>query len=121
MTALVLIGAGLLGGLGAISRFLVDAAIAGRVGRTFPFGTLVVNLSGSFVLGVLVGAALNGDSLRLVGTGFIGAYTTFSTWTLESERLAEEGEGTLGLLNFGVSLILGVGIAWLGREIGSLL
>ena len=114
------LGVGLLGGIGAVSRFLVDSAVSARVGR-FPFGTLVVNLSGAFLLGVLVGAALSPDAQRLAGTGALGAYTTFSTWALESERLAEDGRSRLAALNFVVSLVLGVGLVWLGRELGGLL
>jgi CrcB protein len=121
MSAVVLLGVGLLGGVGAVGRFLLDAAVARRVGRAFPFGTLAVNLSGALVLGLLTGAALSGDGYRLWGIGLIGAYTTFSTWTLESHRLAEEGEGRLGGLNFAVSLVLGVLVAWLGRELGAAL
>ncbi|MDX6727218.1 MAG: fluoride exporter [Baekduia sp.] len=121
MSAVVLVGVGLLGGVGAVGRFLLDATVARRVGRAFPFGTLAVNLSGTLVLGVLTGAALSGDAYRLWGIGLVGAYTTFSTWALESHRLAEEGEGRLGALNVAVSLVLGVLVAWLGRELGAAL
>ena len=120
MSLTLVLGVGLLGGIGAVGRFLVDGAVSARVGR-FPFGTLVVNLSGAFLLGVLVGAALSSDALRLAGTGLIGAYTTFSTWALESQRLGEDGDLRLGALNFLVSLVLGVGVAWLGRELGGVL
>jgi CrcB protein len=121
MSAAVLLGVGVLGGMGAVGRFLLDAAVARHVGRAFPFGTLAVNLSGALALGVLTGAALGGDAYRLWGVGLIGAYTTFSTWALESHRLAEEGEGRLGALNFAASLVLGVLLAWLGRELGAAL
>lgn len=121
MSAAMLLGVGLLGGVGAVARFLLDGGVARRLGRAFPYGTLAVNLSGAFLLGVLVGAALSADALRLVGTGLIGAYTTFSTWALESHRLGEDGELRLGALNFAVSLLLGVALAWLGRELGAAL
>ena len=78
-----------------------------------------MNLSGAFVLGVLVGAALSGDAYRILGTGLLGAYTTFSTWAFESHRLGEDGEVGLGALNFAASLALGIGAAWLGRELGA--
>jgi CrcB protein len=110
---------GVLGGAGAVLRFLVDGAVSGRLRRDLPYGTLAVNLSGSLVLGVLVGAALTGDAYRIVGTGLIGGYTTFSTWALESHRLGEDGRLRLGALNFAASLVLGVGAAWLGRSIGA--
>ncbi|MFL5842612.1 MAG: fluoride efflux transporter CrcB [Thermoleophilaceae bacterium] len=121
MSVLVLAGVGLVGGLGAIARFVVDGAFAGRLGREFPYGTAVVNLTGTFLLGVLVGAALTGDAYRIVATGLIGAYTTFSTWAFESHRLAEDGELPLAVLNFAVSLVLGVACLWLGRKLGAAL
>lgn len=121
MTPGVLLLLGVLGGAGAVGRFLLDGAVARRAGGAFPFGTLAVNLSGAFVLGVVVGAALGGDAYRLLGVGLIGGYTTFSTWALESHRLAEDGDGRLGAANFAVSLVLGVAVAWLGRELGAAL
>ncbi|MEN3281646.1 MAG: fluoride exporter [Solirubrobacteraceae bacterium] len=120
MTLAVVAGIGLLGGLGAIGRFLLDGAVSSRVGA-FPFGTLAVNLTGSFALGALYGAAVGGDALRLAGVGFLGAYTTFSTWALEAHRLGEDGRTRLGVANLAVSLVLGLGCAWLGRELGAAL
>jgi CrcB protein len=114
----VVLGVGILGGAGAIARFLLDGTISAALGRAFPYGTLAVNLLGSFVLGVLVGAALSGDAYRIAGTGLIGAFTTFSTWALESHRLGEDGQLGLGILNFAVSLVLGIGAAWAGRCLG---
>jgi CrcB protein len=114
----VVLGVGILGGAGAIARFLLDGTISAALGRAFPYGTLAVNLLGSFVLGVLVGAALSGDAFRIAGTGLIGAFTTFSTWALESHRLGEDGELGLGILNFAVSLVLGIAAAWAGRRLG---
>ncbi len=121
MSAAVLIGVGVLGGVGAVARFLLDGAIAARAGRAFPWGTLAVNLTGAFALGVLVGAAVDDDPYRLAATGLIGAFTTFSTWAFESHRLGEDGQLRLGALNFAVSLALGVAVVWLGRELGSVL
>ena len=91
MSLAVLAGVGLLGGVGALARLLLDRAVSLRVGGRLPWGTLAVNLTGALALGVLVGAAVSGDALRLAGTGLLGAYTTFSTWMLESHREAEEG------------------------------
>ena len=121
MSAGVVLGIGLLGGAGALGRFLLDAAVSARAGGRFPWGTLAVNLSGAFALGVLVGAAVGGDALRLAGTGLLGAFTTFSTWMFESHRLAEVGEGRLGAANLVGSLVLGVAAVWLGRRIGAAL
>jgi CrcB protein len=111
----------LLGGAGAVGRLVLDAAVSERTGDAFPWGTLAVNLSGAFALGLLVGAAVSGDALRLAGTGFLGAYTTFSTWMLETHRLAEDGRGRAAVANVAVSLAAGVLLAWLGRELGSAL
>ena len=118
MSAAVLVGVGVVGGVGAIGRFLLDGAVAERAGRDFPYGTLVVNIVGAFALGVLVGAALDQDAYRVAGTGLIGAFTTFSTWALESHRLGEDGQLRLGIVNFTVSLVLGVLAAWAGRHLG---
>ncbi len=119
MTLVVVLGIGLVGGAGAIARLLLDGPVSGWLGRGFPYGTLAVNLTGTFVLGALVGAALDQDVYRVLGTGLIGAFTTFSTWALESHRLGEDGQLRLGLLNFAASLILGVVSAWAGRRLGA--
>ncbi|HTX32348.1 MAG TPA: fluoride efflux transporter CrcB [Solirubrobacteraceae bacterium] len=121
MTPLIVLAIGLVGGLGAVARFSLDGAVAGRAGREFPFGTLAVNLLGAFVLGVLVGAAVGGNTYRVLGTGLIGAFTTFSTWAFESHRLGEDGEFGLGALNFALSLALGIAVAWAGRQLGGAL
>jgi CrcB protein len=73
------------------------------------------------LLGVLVGAALSGDAYRLAATGLVGAFTTFSTWALESHRLGEDGQLRAAILNFAVSLLLGVTAAWAGRHLGAAL
>jgi CrcB protein len=103
------------GGVGAMARFLVDAAVSARVGRALALGTLAVNLTGAFALGMLGGAGVGGDALRLAGTGFVGAYTTFSTWMFESHRMAEEGELRAAAVNVAGPLALGLGAAALGR------
>ncbi|HEY7966412.1 MAG TPA: fluoride efflux transporter CrcB [Solirubrobacteraceae bacterium] len=121
MSAALAIGVGLIGGVGALARFLLDGAVAKRIGRTFPFGTFAVNLSGSFLLGILAAISLAGDASELLATGLIGAFTTFSTWTFESHRLAEDGRLRLGALNFALSLLLGVLAAWAGRGLGGAL
>jgi fluoride exporter len=108
-----------LGGLAAITRFLVDGLISDRARGDFPLGTLAVNASGAFLLGLLAGFALEGDTLVLAGTATLGSYTTFSTWMLETHRLAEDGELTLGVLNASFSLAVGVGAAALGRLLGA--
>lgn len=110
---------GLLGGCGALARFLLDGAVSERAAGRFPSGTLVVNLSGSVLLGLLAGAALHGDALLLAGTATLGAYTTFSTWMFESHRLAEDGQWPVLAANVLGSLALGLAGVALGRLIGS--
>jgi fluoride exporter len=119
VTLLVLLAVGVVGGLGAIARFLLDGAVGARLGRDLPFGTLAVNVSGAFALGILAGVALTGDAYRIAGTGFLGAFTTFSTWMFESHRLGEDGRLRDGALNIAVSLALGLAAAWLGRHVGT--
>jgi fluoride exporter len=108
----------IVGGIGAIGRFLLDSAIAGRVGRDFPYGTFAINISGSLVLGLLTGLALEGNLLVIAGTAAIGSYTTFSTWMLETHRLAEDRALPRALVNIGASLLAGFGAAILGHAIG---
>lgn len=121
MSVPVLLAVGGVGGIGAILRVLLDGAVSARVGREFPYGTLLVNLTGAFILGLLVGVALDQDAYRIAGTGLIGAFTTFSTWILESHRLGEDGQLRLGIVNFAVSLILGIAAAWAARHLGAAL
>jgi CrcB protein len=78
-----------------------------------------VNVIGAFILGVLVGAAVEDDAYRLAGTGLLGSFTTFSTWMLETHRLGEDGEAGVGLANLLVSLLLGIAAVWIGRELGA--
>ena len=118
MSAGVWVGIGLLGGVGAVARFLLDGAVGSLSGSSFPFGTLAVNLIGSLALGVLAGAVLNEDTLSLVAIGALGSFTTFSTWVFEAQRLAEDGEMRLAAANLLASLALGVALAWIGLEIG---
>lgn len=114
-------GVAALGGLSAIARFMVDVLVGSRAGRSFPYGTLVVNATASFALGVVAGLALSGEALLLVGTATIGSYSTFSTWMLETHRLAEDGETAAAVVNVVVSLAVGVGAVALGRVIGTAL
>jgi fluoride exporter len=121
MSLATVLGIGVLGGIGAMLRFLLDGAVSERLGRAFPYGTFAVNVSGALLLGLVVGAAVDGGDSHLLGTGLLGAFTTFSTWALESHRLGEDGRLGLGAANFAVSLAVGLLAAWLGREIGGAL
>jgi CrcB protein len=118
VSAAAWVGVALLGGAGAVLRFLVDAGVASATGRTFPFGTLLVNVSGSLVLGALVGATVEGDAYALAGAATIGSYTTFSTWMYETQRLVEDDSLPGAALNLFLSLGLGLGAAALGRLVG---
>jgi CrcB protein len=101
MSPLAWIGVGVFGAAGAYARFAVAAAVTARRPGDFPWGTFVVNLTGGFALGVLTGAGITGAALFVLGTGFMGGYTTFSTWMVETQRLGEDAE--LGLA--GASLL----------------
>jgi CrcB protein len=115
------VGVALLGGVGALARFGLDTVVSTRTGAEFPWGTLAVNASGAFVLGFVAGLVLHGEALVLVATGLIGSYTTFSTWMLETQRLAEDGEGRAALANLVVSVMLGLIAVALGRALGQAL
>jgi CrcB protein len=118
MTVALWVGVALLGGAGAVARFVVDGAVAGRFDGDLPVGTLAVNVSGAFLLGLLAGLALTGDALLLVGTATLGSYTTFSTWMLETQRLVEDGAGRTAAVNIVLSLGAGVAAVLLGRALG---
>jgi CrcB protein len=117
-TALIWAGVAFVGGIGSVLRFVVDRVVARRVAQAFPFGTLAVNISGATLLGFLGGLALSKDAALLAGTGFVGAYTTFSTWMLETQRLGEERQTWTALANIVVSVALGVAAAVLGQWVG---
>ena len=121
MSAWVWVAVAAVGGLGALGRFTLDTAIGQRAGRDFPFGTFAINLSGAFVLGLLTGLAVQGELLVIAGTATIGSYTTFSTWMLESHRLAEDMEHLRAAANVVLSLLIGFGAALLGHAIGAAL
>ena len=121
MTLLAWIGVGASGALGAYARYLVGSTISARRPSPFPVGTFVVNLSGSFALGLLTGLAVEGDALLVLGTGLLGAYTTFSTWIVEAERLGEEGRLPAMWLYLLGSMLAGLAATGLGWLIGEAL
>ena len=121
MSLAVLLGIGLLGGVGATARHLLDEFVSEHAPGVFPLGILVVNVLGAFVIGVVTGAAVHGDASRLLATGLLGGFTTFSTWMLDSGRLRENGHGPALWLNLGASLVLGLLAVWLGRHVGGVL
>ncbi len=101
---LVLIG----GAFGAMLRYLLDAKVKKRFGKAFPWGTLTVNVLGAGLLGALHGAGTDTAVEALLGTGFCGALTTFSTFELDTVHLAQSGEHTKAVTNVLVSLLLGI-------------
>lgn len=122
METLLLIGAG--GFLGANVRFLVSGWVAQQLGARLPYGTLLVNFTGSLLLAVFIGWAANHIALDsrlrlLVATGFFGGYTTFSSYALESISLLQDGDWMGGLSYvLGTNLICLLG-AMIGLAIGS--
>lgn len=113
------IGVALLGGCGALARFGLTLLVADRLHPHLPLGTLAVNLSGSFLLGLLAGASVEGDARLLLGVGALGAYTTFSTWMLETQRIAEAGRRRLAVTNVLLSVAFGLAAVALGHALGA--
>lgn len=111
------------GALGAGSRYVVDTLVQRVWMRTFPLGILLVNVTGSFLLGLLTGAALALDDslVTIVGVGFLGAYTTFSTVSVETMLFAEPGRWRLALGNVVGTLLAAVAAAGAGLLLGMLL
>jgi CrcB protein len=100
--------------VGAPLRFLVDRTVQARHDSLFPWGTFLVNVAGSLILGFLVGAAAHGVLMALVGTGLCGALTTYSTFGFETVRLIEEGAVFYALFNVAASVVAGLGAAFIG-------
>ena len=119
----VVLWAGVLGigGLGAVARFMVDRAVSRRTKGSFPYGTLAVNISGAVLLGFLSGLVLSHEVAMLAGTAFLGAYTTFSTWMLETQRLTDERQIWPAAANIVVSVVLGLAAAAAGQWAAGLL
>ncbi|MFD0867984.1 fluoride efflux transporter CrcB [Paenibacillus residui] len=107
---------------GAVSRYVLSTWATRRFPSSIPLGTLFVNLSGSFLLGVITGMGLSGTwAGMLFGTGFLGAYTTFSTFKVENVKLILAGRRKSLLVYLGLSYGAGLGLAWTGFILGALL
>jgi CrcB protein len=111
------------GAAGAVTRYVVDGFVADRATGAFPWGTLVINLSGSMLLGLLFALAVERGVLPAavrapLMIGFLGAYTTFSTLMLESWRLWEDGATAMALANAFGSVALGLVAVFVGLVIG---
>ncbi|MET9720956.1 fluoride efflux transporter CrcB [Streptomyces rochei] len=111
--------------VGAPLRYLTDRAVQARHGTVFPWGTFTVNVAGCLVLGTLAGAATHGAASAsvqlLVGTGLCGALTTYSTFSYETLRLAENGARLLAAANVLAGVVAGLGAAFLGTALADAL
>jgi CrcB protein len=120
----LMVGVG--GCLGSLLRFWLGSYIGGKMGTRFPYGTFIVNISGSFLIG-LVFAFLTARSQwspywrYLIAIGFIGGYTTFSSFEFETLRAIQDGQFTIGLLNIVLSVVVGFVMVWLGAIVGKVL
>jgi len=119
MTALTFLLAAACGGLGAATRYLVDLGIARLTGTRFPWGVMVINVTGSLALGFVVGM-LPGAAF-VVGAGFLGGYTTFSTAMIDTVALWRDGERRASVLNAVGMLLASVAAAAAGLALGSAL
>jgi CrcB protein len=118
------VGLAVAGAVGAPCRYLLDRAVSERLGGVFPWGTFLINVTGSFVLGVIIGLslyhALPTTPKVILGTGFCGAYTTFSTWSYETVRLLEEGDVLDAARNAVAGLVVSGAAAGLGLALAAL-
>ena len=124
MTVLLVVAVGLAGGVGAVARLVLDGLLRARVRVAFPLGTTVINVTGSFLLGLVTGLALaNGlpaEWRAVLGTGFLGGYTTFSTASFETVRLAQQRRYRAAAFNGVGMLLLALAAAGLGLWLGQL-
>jgi fluoride exporter len=113
--AMVAIG----GAMGALARFVLRTYVGERMGARFPYGTFIINVSGSFLIGLIMTVLTERTHLSpnwryFVPIGFIGAYTTFSTFEYETLRALQDGQFVGGTLNVLLSVIVGFLMVWLG-------
>lgn len=124
MTPLIFIALALAGGIGTAARMLLDGIIKSRVSSGIPWGTITINVSGSLVLGLLTGLASSAivpeSWQQIIGTGFLGGYTTFSTASFETVRLIQERRWALSLFSGLGALVIATAAAGLGLWIGGL-
>ncbi len=118
-----IIGVAIAGAAGALPRYGLGGLIGNRFPSGFPWDTLIINVSGSFALGFLFivlteRLAVSAEVRSSITIGFIGAYTTFSTFSLETFRLIEDGAVGLAAVNVAVALALGLMAVWLGVAFG---
>jgi len=121
MTPVVFAAVAVAGGIGAASRYLLDVAVRRRTGERFPWGILVVNLTGALALGILSPLPADEAWRWIIGTGLLGGYTTFSAVAVTTALLAEEGRSRAAVSYAVVSFVGSVIAAALGLTIGSML
>ena len=101
MSVVLVLLIGVAGGLGAVTRFMIDGVVRSRIGTAFPWATVIINILGSGLLGLLIGAGTTGrvpvEAGLIAGVGFLGGFTTFSTASVETVRLIQSGRRGLGL------------------------
>lgn len=119
MSAAVWSAAVALGALGALARSLVDLAVRGAVGSGFPAGILLANLTGAFAAGIIVGVTDSPDVALVLAGGFLGGYTTFSTWMLDTMVLWAGGRRAAASVNLLGSAALGLGLAAAGWSLAA--
>ena len=107
--------------VGAPLRYLTDRLVQSRHDTGFPWGTFTVNAVGSFILGLTLGSSASPEVIALVGTGFCGSLTTYSTFAYETVQLAAGGSRLFAVFNAVGSVLAGLGAAGLGLAVGSLL
>lgn len=116
---------GLAGAMGALARYLIGRLVAERTASTFPWGTVLINVSGAFLIGLVAGLTtrkfLSPLAQTVLATGFLGGYTTFSTMALESVQLVRGGSRRQSLLYLGGNVVPGLLAAALGLALGSVL
>lgn len=123
MIKLLLIGSA--GFIGTLSRYWLSGLIAKRYGETFPLGTLVVNLVGCFLVGMLFCLLqerfmVNQTMRTVIMIGFLGGFTTFSSFELQTFTLLQNGEFGLAALNAGLSNLIGLVFVWAGYSLGKI-
>ena len=121
MVKYLIVGIG--GCLGSILRFWLGSYIGGRLGSRFPYGTFVINVTGSFLIGLVLTIMAEKTNWSpnwryLIPIGFLGGYTTFSTFEFETFRLVQDGQVLSAMLNVTLSVIVGFGGVWIGAVAG---
>lgn len=113
------------GAIGACLRFALSEWMLHLFGRAFPFGTLLVNILGSFVIGLLYGLLITEQIAPnpwriFIGIGVLGAFTTFSTFSMDTVLLLQQGDWLKAVANVVLNLVLCLTLAWLGLKLGSM-